>query len=109
VSFNTPTTVDNPYIYVTGPNPPLMVAGQTISAYIYLPDNSTGISADFSLQSQRSSWYDSATTPLTAGRWNRLTYIVPSLDAPVSTLGIDLYCSSNMGKLSLYIDDISVN
>jgi len=109
VRFETPTTMNNPYVYVTGSNPSTLAPGQTISIYIYVPGNLSGVSADISLQTQHSTWYDSPRRSLSAGGWHHLTSTVPPLDAPVSTLGIDLYCSSSSGTATLYIDAVSVS
>ncbi|QBD82570.1 XRE family transcriptional regulator [Ktedonosporobacter rubrisoli] len=111
-SFSTPTGPDNPYAFVSGiPQLATIQAGQTISADVYVA-GSAPVSADISLQSTHQNhnggiWYDGAITALPTGSWHRLTYAVPLAAPPISTIGLDLYCKSPSGVVSVYIDNVS--
>ena len=54
-------------------------AGQTVTMYVYLPANSSGIEAKIFVMDNLYHWYDAGEmTTLTAGTWNRLTFTLPA-------------------------------
>jgi serine/threonine protein kinase len=107
VTFSTPTTASNPYAYATGQSPLYQIqAGQTISAYVYV-DGSASVSADISIQSDNGgAWYDSGKVSLAAGNWQRVSFVVPASAPTISTIGVDLYCTSSSGPVTVYIDSV---
>lgn len=80
VTFTNIASDDFPYISVDSSNlssPPH--AGQTITAYIYLPNNSASFTAKVIVMDNNYHWLYDVMIRLTPSEWNRLAYTLPSI------------------------------
>ena len=83
-------------------------AGQTISMYVYVPGNTTSLTAKVFVMDSSYHWFSTTMTALTPGTWNRITYTLPSnVGDPLYQLGIQFGTLSNTPVSSdVYIDAI---
>jgi mannanase-like protein len=101
---------DFPYISVsTSTLSSYPQAGQTITAYIYLPANAASLMAKVFVMASNYQWYSGPMLPLTPGTWNHLTYTLPSaINGPLRQIGIQFNATADSGISSdVYIDAIS--
>ena len=84
-------------------------AGQTITAYIYLPANAVSLMGKVFVMASNNQWYSGSMVPLTAGIWNRLTYTLsPGFNGPSRQIGIQFNGTADSEiNLDVYIDAIS--
>jgi hypothetical protein len=99
---------DFPYVAVDNvsmANPP--GGGQTVSAYLYLPDKNIALSAKIFVMDKAYHWHSAAFTRLQPGVWNRLSYTLPaSILGQPQVLGIQFNSPTN-ATTSVYIDAVS--
>lgn len=107
VTLSDSSSSDYPYISVNTDSmssPPQ--AGQTISAYVYLPSNSVSLTARLFAADQQYHWSSNAVVKLQAGVWTHLTYLVPA-NTVLHQLGIQFNSSTSSGiSTNVYIDAI---
>ena len=96
-------SADFPYVSVGRSgltNYPL--AGQTITAYVYLPGNPISVTAKLFVMDNKYHWFSDIMIRLSPGEWNRLTYIVPSnVQVPIIRLGVQF---STLGDTAMSTD-----
>ena len=56
---------------------PSPLAGQTLTAYVYVPAGSPSVSAHIYVEDNYHKWHADPVVPLTSGQWTMLTYTVP--------------------------------
>jgi len=101
---------DFPYISVsTSTLSSYPQAGQTITAYIYLPAHAVSLMAKVFVMASTYHWYSDSMLPLTPGAWNHLTYTLPSaINEPLRQIGIQLNGTTDSGINSdVYIDALT--
>src|SRR5579859_5825003 len=84
-------------------------AGQTVTVYLYLHANSPEIEAKIFVMDNLYHWYDAGDmTTLTAGTWNRLTFILPAgVTGQLRQLGVQFNTSSaNPVSGNVFLDSI---
>ncbi len=84
-------------------------AGQTITAYVYLPSNSISLSAKVFLMDSNYQWSSNIMIRLDPGVWNRLSYTVPAnFTGQPRQLGIQFTTSVDVPMSGdVYIDAVS--
>ncbi len=100
---------DFPYVSVGGSgltNYPQ--AGQTITAYVYLPGNSVSVTAKLFIMDSQYHWFSGNMMRLSPGEWNRLTFTVPSnVSGQLLQLGIQFSTLGNTAmSTDVYIDAV---
>jgi hypothetical protein len=101
---------DFPYVSVsTSTRSSYPRAGQTITAYIYLPANVGSLMAKVFVMASNYQWYSGSMVPLTPGTWNRLAYALPAaINEPLRQIGIQFNGTTDRGISSdMYIDAIT--
>lgn len=83
-------------------------AGQTISMYVYVPGNTSNLTAKVFILDSNYRWFSTNMTRLTPGTWKQITYTLPSnVSGPLYQLGIQFGTLSNTSVSSdVYIDAI---
>ena len=77
-------------------------AGQTITAYVYLPGNAGSVTAKLFVMSNQYHWFSRNMIRLRPGVWNRLTFTMPSnVSGHLRQLGIQF---STLGNTSMSTD-----
>jgi hypothetical protein len=85
-------------------------AGQTLTAYVYLPSNSVSFAAKVFVMDSNYHWFSpNAMTSLTPGIWNRLTFMLPqAISGQPRSIGIQFNNLSSVATSSdVYIDAVS--
>lgn len=84
-------------------------AGQTVTVYLYLPANSSGIEAKIFVMDDLYHWYDAnEMTTLTPGTWNRVTFTLPAgVTGQLRQLGVQ-FNTSNANPVSgdVFLDSV---
>jgi len=83
-------------------------AGQTITAYVYLPANSGSLTAKLFIMDNQFHWLSGNMNRLSPGKWNRLTYAVPSnVSGQLLQLGIQFSTLGNTAiSTDVYVDAV---
>jgi hypothetical protein len=75
--------------------------GQTLTAYVYVPDGSTKIAAHIFVEDGEHQWLADPVVALTPGKWELLTYTLPAGTAtPVYHMGIQFVDGRGVGTRS---------
>ncbi len=84
-------------------------AGQTITAYVYLPDNPVSVTAKLFIMDSQYHWFSGNMNRLTPGEWNRLSFTVPSnVSGQLRQLGIQFSTLGNTAvSTDVYVDALS--
>lgn len=111
VTLNSMSSGDFPYTSVSGPYlASYPRAGQTVTAYLYLPANSPVILAKLFVMDSQYHWFDSGDmTLLQPGQWTRLTFTLPSNISPgqLRQLGAQFNTSAaTTVSGNVYIDNV---
>jgi hypothetical protein len=109
VSLSNSDSNDFPYVSVnvnSQPSPPQ--AGQTVSAYIYLPSNSVTITAKLFVVDNNYHWFSNDVVPLVPGIWNHLTYTISSnMPGQARLIGVQFNSrNSTYVPTSVFIDAV---
>jgi hypothetical protein len=109
ITLSNTSSRDFPYVSVDTSNlSSYPQAGQTITAYVYLPTNSVSLTARVFAMASNYQWYSGSMVSLTPGIWNRLTYTLPSgINGPPGQIGIQFNSTTDSSTSStIYIDAI---
>ncbi len=83
-------------------------AGQTITAYVYLPGNPVSVTAKLFVMDNKYHWLSGNMNRLSPGKWNRLTYTMPSnVSGQILQLGIQFSTLGNTAtSTNVYVDAV---
>jgi hypothetical protein len=105
VVFDSTSSSDYPYIHVNPSSGP--VAGQTVSAYIYVPSSSTTVIAKLYVEDSSFTWHqENAVTVSTTGSWFELSFTPTGYSGNALQIGIQFNETPLSTATTVYVDAI---
>ncbi|HLZ57580.1 MAG TPA: protein kinase [Ktedonosporobacter sp.] len=101
-------STDYPYILVDSSHlSPVPLAGQTLTMWVYIPDSAARLQSKLLVMDNHFTWYSSAMGALSSGRWNLLTFSIPTTVSSILQIGIQ-FNSQIPGTVTtdVYIDAV---
>jgi mannan endo-1,4-beta-mannosidase len=89
--------------------PDIVQAGQTVSAYVYVPAGEQAVSAHIYVEDGSHQWHANAFQHITPGQWNLLTYTLSTtIQAPIYHVGVQFVDARGSGvQGAFYIDSVT--
>ncbi len=109
VTLSNTSSSDFPYVSVGFANlSSYPHAGQTLTAYIYLPGTSGSITTKIFVEDSTYHWFSNATVSLVPGVWNHLSYTLDStIKGQPSQIGIQFNSTiGSTSSINVYIDAV---
>jgi hypothetical protein len=103
-------TPDFPYLQVDAsqlvpPTPP--VTGQTVSVWVYVPDTTISLQGRIGLVDSSGAGSAPAMVPLTSGKWNELTFVVPANNGGITGIFVQFNSRTpGVRTINLYMDAV---